>query len=348
MDWNTKYYARQLLLPEVGFQGQEKLLKSKCLVVGAGGLGSSALYYLASAGIGRLGICDGDTVDMSNLHRQVLYTVDDVGVFKAEAAATKLRRLNPSIQIEPYCKRLNQFNCAKILTHYDLVLDCTDNFHAKFLLNDASVLFNIPLIRASIYRFEGQLNCYLPKRNEACLRCLWPDIPQDGCVGNCADVGVLGPLPGFFGVLQAMEAIKFFLGLPLLAANAMLMYDLISHTQKIITLSQNSDCPLCGKTPTITELSGVNAWEIDAYSPSDFQLVDIREKEELEQDSLVSHTALHLPLSAFDEKFLDRHQSYLFFCARGRRSYNLVSQLRAQGWNNIYSLIGGINTIRDQ
>jgi sulfur-carrier protein adenylyltransferase/sulfurtransferase len=347
---SAHYYARQVSLPEVGKEGQEKLGAGKCLIVGAGGLGSAALYYLAAAGVGTLGICDADCVDITNLHRQILYSIEEIGSLKAEAAAQKLRKLNPFITTHSYSQRVTAQNIMHILPHYDLLLDCTDNFQTKFLLNDASFLLKVPLIRASIYRFEGQLHTYLPQRNEACLRCLWPEIPQESCVGNCADVGVLGPLPGFFGVVQAMEALKFFLKLPLLEPNTLLIYDLISHSQKKILCAQNRECPLCGITPKITHLNREISWEIDPLSVAidDFQLVDIREKKEVEQEPLQGVPTFHLPLSAFDENKLDRSKPYLFFCHRGMRSNTLVSQLRARGWNNAYSSLGGILRLKNR
>jgi molybdopterin/thiamine biosynthesis adenylyltransferase/rhodanese-related sulfurtransferase len=349
IDYN-EYYSKPVSLSEIGRKGQEQLRSGKCLVVGAGGLGSSALYYLASAGIGTLGICDFDRLEVTNLHRQILYAAKDIGSSKATLAAETLRQLNPFINVAIHNTRLTHTNCQDVLSGYDLVLDCTDNFRTKFLLNDASYLFNIPLIRASIYRFEGQLQCYLPSRSEACLRCLWPEVPQDGCVGSCADVGVLGPLPGFFGVLQAMEALKFFLNLPLLQTNSLLVYDLISHTQNILTLSRQEQCPLCGIAPMITNLNPHSLLEIEAHNCSfdHYQLIDIREKEETIADPLRVLKSLHMPLSSFDVLTLNPAIPYLFFCHRGRRSLNLVTRLRAEGWNNVYSLTGGIISLKQE
>lgn len=340
------YYIKQMALPEVGVAGQEKLQHGKCLVIGAGGLGSAALFYLAAAGVGKIGICDADCVEISNLHRQILYQLDDLDCSKAVAAANRLRKVNPLIEIIPYQKRLTHANCADLLSGYDLILDCSDNYETKYLLNDASFLFHKPVIRASIHRFEGQLQCYLPQRSDACLRCHWPEIPQESCPGSCEEVGVLGPLPGFFGLLQAMEALKFFLKLPLLSSSALLTYDLITHSQRIMHLTHHTECPLCGKDPKITCLQASPFWEVRSDTHlSKFCLVDIREAEEVEKDPLKGLPYLHHPLSQFDAKKLSANLNYLFFCRSGKRSHHLVAKLRSQGWTNAYSLIGGLPSL---
>jgi sulfur-carrier protein adenylyltransferase/sulfurtransferase len=345
----NEYFSRQMVLPEVGTSGQEKLQAAKCLVIGAGGLGSAALYYLSAAGIGTLGICDSDHLDTTNLHRQILYSIDELGLPKAELAAKRLRKLNPFNTINAYTERLTVLNCEHLLSLYDLILDCTDNFQTKFLINDAAFLFKKPLIRASIYRFEGQLQCFLSERNDACLRCLWPEIPRDECIGNCAETGVLGPLPGFFGTLQAMEALKFFLGLPMQPTNTILIYDLLSHSQQMLTLKRQTSCPLCGTDPEIRELSLKDTCEIEpsACMSAEFQLVDIREQAEVSADPLIAFQCLHMPLSTFNEKSLSHDKKYLFCCQRGRRSLNLVTHLRSLGWKNVFSLSGGALALKN-
>lgn len=337
-----EYYLRQTCLPEVGKEGQEKLAASKCLVVGAGGLGSPVLSYLAAAGVGNIGICDFDRVELTNLHRQVLYSIDDVGAPKAEAAAQKLRKANPHVEVFSYPSKATALLCQA----YDILVDCTDNFQAKFFLNDCAYLYQKPLIRASIYRFEGQLQSYLPKREDACLRCLWENPPEEGCIGSCAEVGVLGPVPGFFGVLQAMEAIKLILGVPVL--DSLLLYNLLTHDQKKLTLAKSPQCPLCGSRPTITQVG--SSWEVEVKEihMHDYILVDIREQHELERDRLTSRAFQHLPLSAFDKKSLKEDKPYLFFCQRGKRSYDLVNYLRQEGFDNVFSLIGGINKLKEE
>jgi len=217
-------------LVEVGQSGQQLLNSASCLVVGAGGLGAPALLYLAAAGIGNLGICDGDVLEMSNLHRQPIYNVKDLGKSKALLASKKLLELNPQIKVNAHTSHLSEKNVEKILSAYEMVIDCTDNFKTKFLINDAAYLFQKPLVRASIYQFEGQIQTYLPKRMDACLRCLWEETPREGCVGTCQEVGVIGPVPGYFGMLQAMEAIKYFLGMETLKAHEILFSNLIGYT----------------------------------------------------------------------------------------------------------------------
>jgi molybdopterin/thiamine biosynthesis adenylyltransferase/rhodanese-related sulfurtransferase len=340
------YYSRQIRLSEIGQQGQEKLKNAKCLVIGAGGLGSPALLYLAAAGVGTIGICDGDVLEESNLHRQPLYFAKDVGKPKAELAAARLKELNPFINVSSYAYRLTAENAQQLFSTYDLVLDCTDNFRTKFLINDAAYLLKKPVVRASIYQFEGQLQTYIPQRGDACLRCLWEDVPQEGCVGSCQQVGVIGPLPGFFGTLQAMEALKFFLGMPTLGAHEILFTDLIYYSQRTIAFEKKPSCPLCGNSPKIFDLKEREAWELKFDEISDeYILVDIREPEETELDPYQgSH--VKMPLSSFDETYLESHQNYLFFCQRGMRSARLVQALREKGIENVFSLIGGVKNGR--
>ncbi len=334
-----EYYSRQMILPEVGEVGQKKLSASKCLVVGAGGLGSPALLYLAAAGVGTIGVCDFDRVSISNLHRQTLYSVDDVGRAKAEVAKGKLTEKNPHIKVIAHIKKASE----SLVGAYDLIFDCSDNFQTKFLLNDIAFLHKKPLIRASIYRFEGQMQSYLPERGDACLRCSWEDVPEEGCVGSCTQVGVLGPLPGFFGTLQAMEGIKWILGMPVLSK--LLLYELTSHTQKKLTLHKNPACPLCGASPRITQIEPSMELERDKVDLDQYILVDIREKAEVEEQAVTHRAVKYLPLSSFKLDVLDPNCSYLFFCRSGRRSLHLVGQLRKEGFKKVYSLIGGIDQL---
>jgi adenylyltransferase/sulfurtransferase len=310
-------------------------------VIGAGGLGSSALLYLAGSGIGTIGVCDGDELQLSNLHRQPLYSAKDLGKRKADLAAERLKELNPFIEVVSHPFRLTATNTSHLFSQYSLILDCTDNFRTKFLINDAAYHLQKPVIRASIYQFEGQIQTYLPERKDACLRCLWDEIPQEGCVGACQEVGVLGPVPGFFGVLQAVEAIKFFLKLPGLESQEILFVDLIHYAQRRIFLEKKQNCSLCGETPSIHQLSHKAAWEVES---SDLNhdlcvLVDIRELEE----GVCEQSCLRMPLSTFDASCLDPALKYVFFCQRGFRSAKLTSSLRAIGINNVFSLIGGVN-----
>jgi sulfur-carrier protein adenylyltransferase/sulfurtransferase len=227
------YYQRQVCLPEIGADGQRKLKESRVLVVGAGGLGGSALQYLAGAGIGHLGICEFDRLEVSNLHRQVLYAASEVGRFKAELAARRLQNLNPNIHIEVYGHKLAEQELLSLLQDYDLVLDCTDNFEIRFLLNGVAVRLQKPLIQASVYQYEGQIQLVVPGMG-GCLRCQWPDLPEDAPLENCIDHGVIGAVSGMFGTLQAMEAIKWIVGLPTSLTDRVLMMDLLTYQQHLI------------------------------------------------------------------------------------------------------------------
>ena len=342
------YYSRQIPLPEVGLAGQQLLQNGKCLVVGAGGLGSPVLMYLASAGIGVIGICDGDLLEESNLHRQPIYSYKDIGKSKTQLASLRIKELNPSINPIVHPFRLTESNAIQLFQSYDLILDCTDNFRAKFLINDAAYLTKKPVVRSSIYQFEGQLQTYIPERGDACLRCLWEDIPVDGCVGTCQQVGVLGPVPGYFGILQAMEAIKYFIKMPLLASHTILFNDLVYYTQRTICYEKKFNCPLCGNDPKISFLSDKELWEVNDFDPKinkEYQLVDIREVEEVAFEPYWEENCLNKPLNSFNANELDPSIKYLFFCKRGARSARLVSFLREKGVTNVYSLMGGIDSL---
>ena len=339
------YYSRQIVLPEIGVEGQKKLGRSRVLVVGAGGLGCPALLYLAAAGVGTIGICDGDRLDESNLHRQPLYAAKDVGKYKVNLAKNRLMELNPHIQIEAHPCRLNAKNGIALFEKYDIILDCTDNFQTKFLINDAAFLTQKPVVRASIYQFEGQIQTYIPTRNDPCLRCLWAETPQDGCVGTCSQVGVLGPVPGFFGVLQGVEALKWILEMGVLSSGQILFSDLIGYTQQLITFEKNGSCPLCGHSPTIQKLTELS-WELEPHEIQGFQLVDIRELHEIESDCYQG-SCLHMPLSSFNASDLKSDVPYAIFCQKGRRSAHLVQILRDQGFSKVFSVIGGIESLRD-
>lgn len=316
------------------------------LVIGAGGLGSPALLYLAGAGVGTIGICDGDRLEESNLHRQPIYSSQDLSKPKAKLSASRLADLNPHITLRTYPVRLTAENASRIMEGYDIILDCTDNFQTKFLINDAAYLLRKPVVRASIYQFEGQIQTYIPQRGDACLRCLWAETPQEGCVGTCSQVGVLGPVPGFFGVLQAVEVLKFFLGMPFLKSSQILFYDLISYTQQLISFERNPCCPLCGDAPMIKQLHDKESWELHPSELKDgrFQLIDIREPGETEAQPYHGPCQL-MPLSSFTQSDLNSEISYAIFCQRGIRSARLVQTLRNKGMTQVYSIIGGVEQL---
>jgi molybdopterin/thiamine biosynthesis adenylyltransferase len=246
-------YSRQLLLPEVGGLGQEKLLAGKVLLVGAGGLGCPAGLYLAAAGVGTLGIMDPDVVDISNLQRQVAHATPDIGRAKVDSASEKYRAINPDVQIHVYRASLTAANAPTILRAYDFVIDGTDNFAAKFLVADACHFAGKPYAHAGILRWTGQLMTVRPGIT-ACYRCLFREPPPPGCTISCAQAGVLGALAGVMGTLQATEAIKFLLGSGELLTNRLLVYDALRAHFRTVTLQRDPLCPLCGETPSITTL----------------------------------------------------------------------------------------------
>jgi sulfur-carrier protein adenylyltransferase/sulfurtransferase len=334
-----KYYERQVKLPEVGAEGQERLRQARVLVVGAGGLGSPALMYLAAAGVGTIGVADFDTLDESNLHRQILYGTKEIGQPKAEVAASRLRDLNPYITVIPHDVRVTTKGAIDLIRDYDLVVDGTDNFHTKFLLNDACVRTGKTLVQASIYQYEGQLLVIAP--GSACLRCLWPVAPDAGCVGSCAEVGVLGVVPGVFGSLQATEVIKLILGLRSpLRGGKMLLFDLIDYGQQLVGISPNPSCPACG-SGRFEESVELDAQDINL---SEYLLIDIRDPDEIEAEPI--NVEVQIPVDTFDPMNLPEANRYLLICASGVRSLELTRRMRAQGDDRFFSLAGGASALR--
>jgi molybdopterin/thiamine biosynthesis adenylyltransferase/rhodanese-related sulfurtransferase len=251
-------YSRHLLIPEVGEEGQMKLLDSRILLLGAGGLGSPAALYLAAAGVGRLGIVDDDKVDASNLQRQVLHSTARLGEWKAESARRTLQELNPDVEVVPYRERLSSENVDRILSDggadgWDVIVDGTDNFPTRYLINDASVWHGIPLVHGSIYRFEGQATVFDTKAGGPCYRCLFPLPPPPELAPSCAEGGVLGVLPGIVGSLQASEALKLCLGIGESLAGRLLLFDALVTEFSEVKLRKDPNCPVCGEHPTITE-----------------------------------------------------------------------------------------------
>jgi len=245
-------YSRHLLLPEVGDKGQEKLLKAKVLLLGAGGLGSPAALYLAAAGVGTIGLVDADTVDTSNLQRQILHGSDRVGTPKVDSAEKTITNLNPDVKVVKFQERLDSSNIDRILDQgWDVIVDGVDNFPTRYLLNDATVWKKIPVVHGSIFRFDGQVTTFLPFQGP-CYRCLYPEPPPAHLAPSCAEAGVLGILPGMIGVLQATEAVKILLGLGNTLAGRLLQYDSLSMTFRTFKLRRDDACPGCGKNPTIT------------------------------------------------------------------------------------------------
>jgi molybdopterin-synthase adenylyltransferase len=249
----TLRYARQIILKEFGAKGQEKLLQSKVLVIGAGGLGSPALFYLAAAGVGTIGIVDFDTVTISNLQRQVLYCNGDLGRKKVDAAEEKLNRLNPDMKIIKYSYRVNAGNIEDVIREYDVVLDCVDNLPIRYLINDCCYFLKKPLIEGASAGFEGILMTILPGQSP-CYRCLYPEPPKDGVLPTCSDTGILGPVVGTIGTLQALEAIKVLLGIGKTLSGRILTFDGLGMEPRTVNWTKRPQCPLCGENPTIHEL----------------------------------------------------------------------------------------------
>ncbi len=252
-DSQIERYSRHIILEQVGLAGQEALGRAKVLIVGAGGLGSPAALYLGAAGVGTLGIADADAVDLSNLQRQVIHHTADVGRPKVESAAERIRALNPEVTVRAYPERVRAANALAIMRDYDFVIDGTDSFAAKFLLNDAAYFAGKPLSHAGILRFEGQLTTIRPGAS-ACYRCLFREPPPAGAVPSCSQAGVLGVLAGVVGCLQATEAIKYILGLGELLTDSLLTYDALAMRFRKVAVRRSPDCPLCGDRPSIKEL----------------------------------------------------------------------------------------------
>ncbi len=356
-----EYYGKQTKIREIGIEGQKKLTNSHVLVIGAGGLGCPALSYLVGAGIGHLTICDSDTLEISNLHRQTLYRTEDLGQLKASIAKKSLKSLNPFIHINAFTERVTADNVLSLVEKCDVVLDCSDNFETKFLVHDACYLREKPLVQASVYQFEGQLNVYFSGNAQGCMRCTWPKIPDPSCVGNCTDVGVLGAVPGFFGTLQALEAVKIILGLAQgTTENFSLFVDLLSLEQYRIKQYKNPDCPLCGENGSIKNIAPNNYKEDPVRLPfeiplagmqcetifDDYDLIDIRSGYERNIDDTTERKMTHVEQEDCASHDFDEAKNYLLVCESGMRSRLLAQSLRETGKNNIFSLMGGVIALK--
>jgi len=352
-------YSRQMILPEVGPEGQQKLKKSSVVIIGAGGLGIPASVYLVAAGAGRVGVVDEDVVEKSNLHRQTIYTEEDVGSPKARVAAERLRGLNPHVVVEPHEVRLSSANAMEVLKGYDVVVDCTDNFPARYLINDACVLLGKPDVYASIFRFEGQASTF-DSRKGPCYRCLFPEPPPPDSVQDCAMAGVLGVLPGIMGSIQAVEALKLLIGLGDSLSGRLLVFNATDMTFNELRFKKNRDCPVCGRNPTVRKLidyeefCGVRraAPLVEELSPMELKrkidlgesivLLDVREPFEyafcrIENSKLI-------PLGELGRRVgeLDRLAETVVYCHTGVRSARAVELLSSEGFRKVRNLKGGI------
>jgi adenylyltransferase/sulfurtransferase len=344
-------YSRQTVLPEVGASGQARLAAGSVLVVGAGGLGVPVLQYLVAAGIGRIGIVDGDLVEASNLHRQPLYGAADLGRPKVAVAVERLRSLNPEVRIEAHALHAAPDNVDSLVSRYDLVVECTDNFRAKFLVNDAVLRAGKPAVFASVHQYEGQLQVYRPLPHWPCLRCLWPEVPRDGLVGNCAEAGVLGPVPATLGSLQAMQALKRILGLDAGESPSLVMVDLLNLETRRLVARRDPACD--HETPGRDRDAGALPLELEFTTlveafESGLELVDIRESWERAHDPPGLQVPTHLPLSELvhGHAQFPADGRYLIICAHGVRSLSLTEHLRARGQSQVYSLRGGLAALR--
>lgn len=250
-------YSRQIILPEVGGKGQEKLLKAKVLVIGAGGLGSPVALYLASAGVGKIGIVDSDKVEINNLQRQIIHFTKDVGRPKVESAKDRINTINPDVEVVPYYLRLTSENILDIIKDYDIVVDGSDNFPTRYLVNDACVLAGKPLVHGGIFRFDGQVITILPGKS-ACYRCLFPSPPPPGLVPSCQEAGILGTVAGIIGIIQANEVLKYILGIGELLAGKLLVFNALESSFRIVKVPKDKSCPVCGENPTITKVEDID------------------------------------------------------------------------------------------
>ncbi|MDE1819615.1 MAG: molybdopterin-synthase adenylyltransferase MoeB [Euryarchaeota archaeon] len=357
-----KRYSRHLILPEVGLSGQRKLLDSKVLIVGAGGLGSPLALYLAAAGVGTLGMVDFDVVDASNLQRQVLYGTKDIGTAKLEAAKRRLQDLNPDVKVAPHEVRLSSENALDLVSRYDVVVDGTDNFPTRYLVNDASVLLKKPNVYGSIYRFEGQVSVF-DARKGPCYRCLYQEPPPPGLVPSCAEGGVLGVLPGIVGSLQAVETLKVLLGKGDTLVGRLLLFDAMGLRFRELKVRKNPDCALCGPNATQKglidyeqfcgigkETEEVTGHEID---PEELKtkldhgealiLVDVREPGEFEIAHLQG--AKLIPRASLPERLgeLSTADDLVVYCKMGGRSAQATKFLLEMGFQKVRNLKGGID-----
>lgn len=341
-------YSRQTLLKEVGEAGQAVLARSRVLIVGAGGLGSPVLQYLAGAGVGFLGLVDDDRLQASNLHRQPIYALSQVGEPKAALAESAVARLNPSVHVATHTTRFTADNALQLVRDHDVVVDCSDNFRTKFLINDAAVLARRAAVFASVYQYEGQLQVYRPLGSHACLRCLWPDASVDGIVGNCAEAGVLGPVPGTFGALQALLTLKILLGIAGQLDGELLLMDFMNFTNTKLKAPRRAECaaPHCAlirDLPLEEADIELKVASLEAAAQRDFDLIDVRTQEEF---AARPTPARHIPMAALlaDPEQLAPSAEYLLICASGKRSLAAARELKKRGFH-VRSLAGGLQAL---
>jgi molybdopterin/thiamine biosynthesis adenylyltransferase/rhodanese-related sulfurtransferase len=361
-----KRYSRHMILGEIGEDGQRRLKQAGVLLVGAGGLGAPAALYLAAAGVGRLGLVDDDAVDVTNLQRQVIFGTSDAGRPKPAAARDRLRDLNPGIAVVTHETRLTGDNAMEVISGYDIVVDGSDNFAAKYLINDACILMGKPDVYGSVLRFEGQAAVF-GAAGGPCYRCLYPEPPPPGAVLSCADAGVLGVLPGIVGSIQAAETIKLIVGCGETLAGRLLLLDSLSMTFREVEVPKNPDCPVCGENPTITELVDYEefcgaggpaaAADVPELTPAELKarmdagekivLLDVREPYERR---ICDIGGLLLPMARVPSMVgdLDPKADVVVYCRVGIRSAYVVRYLLDRGFTRVWNLRGGIHAWTDQ
>lgn len=364
-------YSRHLILPEVGLAGQKKICSTSVLCIGAGGLGSPIAMYLAAAGIGKLGILDFDTVDFSNLQRQIAHGTEDVGRPKTESAKATVNSINPNVEVVLHNERISSENALDIIGQYDIVVDGTDNFPTRYLTNDACVLLKKPNVYGSIFRFEGQASVFAPHLGGPCYRCLYPEPPPPGMVPSCAEGGVLGVLPGIVGCIQATEILKLALGKGSSLIGRLLLFNALDMKFRELKLRRDPQCPLCGEHPSITHLIDYEQFcgiQPEPASPAEnpdevtvhamkkalddprlgIRIIDVRDPDEYQ----IAHIdgVPQIPLGSLPKRFteLDPNQTIYIHCKSGKRSMKAVEFLKQQGFKYVKSVKGGIEAWSDE
>lgn len=342
-------YSRHLSLEEVGERGQLKLKQAKVLVIGAGGLSCPALQYLAAAGVGTIGVVDNDSVDQTNLQRQILYTIEDIGKYKVEAAVSRLKKLNPFIQLNSYITKLSNDNALDLFENYDIIVDGTDNFPTRYLINDAAVILEKTVVFGSINKFEGQLSVF-NYHNGPTYRCLFPTPPSPELVPNCSEAGVLGILPGIIGSLQANEVLKIILGLGNILSGKLLTFNALTLKQEIFHFKKNPSLVIASLVQDYQTFCGLDdGYEEITYQDylkqaDTFNVLDVRSKEEREELYIES---FHIPLVELEDRYteLAANKPLLVFCKSGVRSKLAIKMFKSKNFENrLVSLKGGINT----
>lgn len=356
-------YSRHLLLPEVGLEGQKKLKAASVLIIGAGGLGSPITMYLAAAGVGCIGLVDMDIVEVSNLQRQIIHGTENVGELKIESAKRSIARINPFVNVKTYQEKFTAENAMEIARDYDIIIDGTDNFPTRYLVNDVCVLLGKPTVYGSIFRFEGQASVFSAKHGP-CYRCLYPEPPPEGLVPNCAEGGVIGVLPGMIGTIQANEAIKIILGEGTPLYNRLLVLDALDMRFRELSISKNPDCQICGTNPTITHLidyqhfcgispktdaNNISAEQLitatelsEKLATSTVQIIDVRSAEEYAICAIPDSLLIPLAELPYRLNEINRNAEVIIYCKSGIRGSKAVSLLNDEGFPKVKNLAGGI------